>query len=74
MQEGIEAVYYTHLDVYKRQKEYGLVVESEPDEGTKVSIRIPAVPYTEENGKILENGYILSKEMCIRDRRSSSRM
>ena len=43
-------------------KEYGLVVESEPDEGTKVSIRIPAVPYTEENGKILENGYILSKE------------
>ena len=43
-------------------KEYGLTVESEPDEGTRVSIRIPAVPYTEENGKILEKGYILSKE------------
>lgn len=28
-------------------KEYGLIVESEPDEGTTVSIRIPAVPYTE---------------------------
>ena len=35
-------------------KEYGLLVESEPDEGTRVSIRIPAVPYTEENRKILE--------------------
>lgn len=43
-------------------KEYGLVIESEPDEGTKVSVRIPAVPYTEENGKILEKGYIFSKE------------
>lgn len=30
-------------------KEYGLLVESEPDEGTRVSICIPAVPYTEEN-------------------------
>lgn len=38
-------------------KEYGLTVESEPDEGTKVSICIPAVPYTEENRKILEKGH-----------------
>ena len=38
-------------------REYGLAVESEPDEGTKVSICIPAVPYTEENRKILEQGY-----------------
>lgn len=37
-------------------KEYGLLVESEPDEGTRVSICIPAVPYTEENCKILEQG------------------
>lgn len=37
--------------------EYGLTVESEPDEGTTVSVRIPAVPYTEENRKILEQGY-----------------
>lgn len=37
-------------------KEYGLTVVSEPDEGTCVSICIPAVPYTEENRKILETG------------------
>lgn len=43
-------------------KEYGLIVESEPDEGTTVSIRIPAVPYTEENKKILEQGHIFSME------------
>ncbi len=43
-------------------KEYGLVVESELDEGTKVSICIPAIPYTEENRKILEKGHIINKE------------
>lgn len=43
-------------------KEYGLLVESELDEGTKVSIRIPAVPDTEENRKILEKGHVLSRE------------
>ncbi len=44
-------------------KEYGLSVESEPDEGTTVAIRIPAVPYTEENRKSLEKGrlFIASK-------------
>ena len=36
--------------------EYGLLVESEPDEGTVVSICIPAVPFTEENRKKLEEG------------------
>ena len=40
-------------------KEYGLLVESEPDEGTRVSICIPAVPYTKENCKILEKGHII---------------
>ena len=35
---------------------YGLSIESEPDEGTKVTIRIPAVPYTEEGTKLLEEG------------------
>ena len=39
-------------------KEYGLLVESEPDEGTTVSIRIPEIPYTEENQKILEKGFL----------------
>src|SRR5699024_5604919 len=28
-------------------KEYGVIAESEPDEGTTISICIPAVPYTE---------------------------
>lgn len=37
-------------------KEYGLAIESEPDEGTKVFIRIPAVPYTEEDSEVLEKG------------------
>lgn len=40
-------------------KGYGLLVESEPDEGTRVSISIPAVPYTEENCKTLEKGHII---------------
>lgn len=43
-------------------KEYGLIIESEPDVGTTVSIRIPAVPYTEENKKVLEQGHIFSME------------
>ena len=46
-------------------KEYGLSVESEPDEGTTVSICIPAVLYTEENRKILEKGHIFSKEEMV---------
>lgn len=43
-------------------KAYGLVIESEPDEGTTVSICIPAVPYTEENRKKLEKGHVFSRE------------
>lgn len=39
-------------------KEYGLKVESEPDVGTVVSICIPAVSFTEENRKKLEEGHI----------------
>ena len=45
--------------------EYGLTVESEPDEGTTVTVRIPAVPYTEENRKILEQGYGFGGEEMI---------
>lgn len=44
-------------------KEYGLTIKSEPDEGTEVSIRIPAIPYTEENRKILEKGHMFGKEV-----------
>lgn len=43
-------------------KEYGLLVESEPDEGTTVSIRIPAIPYTEKNREILEKGHFFNQE------------
>ncbi|MDE6904815.1 MAG: sensor histidine kinase [Lachnospiraceae bacterium] len=44
-------------------EEYGLIVESEPDEGTKVSILIPAVPYTEENSRVLEKGHLFGGEI-----------
>ena len=43
-------------------EEYGLVIESEPDEGTKVSIRVPAVPYTQEDMKNLEKGRMFGGE------------
>ena len=43
-------------------KEYGISVESEPDEGTVVSLCIPAVPYTEENRKKLEAGRPFGEE------------
>lgn len=43
-------------------KEYGLRLQSEPDEGTTVFICIPAIPYTEEKRRILEKGYLFSKE------------
>lgn len=35
---------------------YGLRIESEPDEGTTVTIHLPAIPYTEETAKALEEG------------------
>ena len=48
-----------------------MIVESEPDEGTRVSICIPAVLYTEENRKILEKGRIFSRdEMIAREKES----
>ena len=43
-------------------REYGLLLESEPDEGTTVSIRIPAIPYTEEARRILEQGYLAGRD------------
>lgn len=48
-------------------KDYGVKIESEWDEGTTVSLCIPAILYTEENRKILEKGYAFSKEE-IKDR------
>ncbi len=35
---------------------YGLSIASEADHGTKVTIHLPAVLYTEENHERLENG------------------
>lgn len=46
-------------------KEYGLHVESEADKGTQIAICMPAVPYTEENRKILEKGYLFSREKIV---------
>ncbi len=46
-------------------KEYGLQIESEPDEGTTVYIRIPAIPFTEENRRLLEKGHVFGNEEII---------
>lgn len=43
-------------------KGYGLLIESHPDEGMKVTIHIPAIPYTEENQQLLEEGKYKAKE------------
>lgn len=43
-------------------REYGLLVESEPDAGTTVTIRIPAFEYTEKNRVMLEKGYMFHNE------------
>lgn len=40
-------------------EQYGLIIESEPDEGTCVTIHIPAIEYNEENRKELESGRIV---------------
>lgn len=52
-------------------KEHGLKVESKLDEGTKVTISIPAIPYTEENRQTLEQGYGFGGEEMI-DKKSGS--
>ncbi len=54
-------------------KEYGLTVESEPDEGTAISIRIPAVQFTEENRKILEKGDIIRQKISSREKQDETK-
>ena len=50
-------LYNVHKRIQLRFGEnYGLRIESEPDVGTVVIIRFPAIPYTEENRKMLEEG------------------
>lgn len=63
------------VNVHKRiqlrfGRRYGLHIESEPDEGTTVTIHLPAIPDTEENRKLLENGNLSSLKM--RDRESDT--
>lgn len=50
------------LNVHRRIQlrfgmQYGLKIESEPDEGTTVTIHLPAIPYNEENQKLVEEGH-----------------
>ena len=49
------------INVHKRimlrfGPQYGLKIDSEPDEGTTVTIHLPGVPYTDENRRALERG------------------
>lgn len=49
------------LNVHKRIKlrfgeQYGLIIESHPDEGMLVKIHIPFIPFTEETQRMLEEG------------------
>ena len=37
-------------------QQYGLIIESHPDEGMLVRIHIPFVPFTEETQKLLDEG------------------
>ena len=46
-------------------EEYGLFIESEPDEGTKVTIRIPAIPYTPENAETLELQKYIQRRQAV---------
>lgn len=39
-------------------KQYGLEIESQPDEGTIVRIHLPKIPYSQEMQKLLEGGKI----------------
>lgn len=59
---GVGLVNVNHRIQILFGRQYGLTVESEPDEGTAVSITMPAVPFTEENRKKLENGSVWGKK------------
>lgn len=53
-------------------EQYGLSAESEPDEGTKITIHIPAIPFNDENQEVLESGHYrtLSNERADNGERS----
>ncbi len=55
------------INVHSRIKlrfgpEYGLMIESHPDEGMLIRIHLPFIPYTEENQRLLEEGKYPGKE------------
>lgn len=55
------------VNVHKRIRlrfgeQYGLEIESEPDEGTTVRIHLPAIPCTPENRELLEQGKRISRQ------------
>ena len=43
--------------------QYGLTAASEPDEGTTITIHLPAIPDTEENQKMLERGQYTARSV-----------
>lgn len=54
------------INVHKRiqlrfGKEYGLEIESQPDEGTIIRIHLPAIPYETENVERLEAGKLVQQ-------------
>ena len=48
--------------------QYGLMAASEPDEGTTITIHLPAIPDTPENQKLLESGHYRN---AVSDRKAS---
>ena len=48
-------LYNVHTRIQLRfGKEYGLVIRSEPDEGTCVTVHLPAIPYSQDIERILD--------------------
>lgn len=49
--------------------QYGLMAASEPDEGTTITIHLPAIPDTPENQKLLESGHYRT---AVSDRKTAN--
>lgn len=55
--------------------QYGLMAVSEPDEGTTITIHLPAIPDTPENQKLLESGHYTAaaSESQVSDKQDADR-
>lgn len=55
--------------------QYGLMAASEPDEGTTITIHLPAIPDTPENQKLLESGHYTAaaSESQVSDKQDADR-